>query len=113
MFYCPYYSPILGMVTLSCFGLGMTASDRFMEFLSHDIPDTIGGAASARVFFEVLQVVAVIERQLLAGRNRPHTHDPDPVFFFQTGFAIGFTTVIKPTCRIPGNVPIQIPLLVK
>ena len=61
---------------------------------------------------EVGQVVAVVEGQLLARRDVAPGHDPYPSFD-QLSIAIRRAAVIEEAGGIPGNSPVEVPMLVQ
>jgi hypothetical protein len=84
----------------------------FEELFGHDVADAIRRPAATRVLFVVLQVVAVIERQFLAGLDAAQRHDPDAPGV-KLGLAVRRATVVDEPRRIPSRVAIEIVLLVQ
>jgi hypothetical protein len=82
------------------------------QFLRHNVANTIRRAAATGMFFEIGQVVAVIESNFLAGLNVSQRHNPHAALLADR-FAIGRATVIEEARRIPFDVSIQIKLVIE
>jgi len=77
----------------------------------HNIADAPIGTATAWMIFEVLQIIAVVERQFLARLDVPQSGDPDAVFV-EFGFAVRLAAVVDEARRIPLHAAVNVPLLV-
>jgi hypothetical protein len=93
--------------------LGETFPDDGHEFLGDDETNAIGGAAAAGMVGVILEVVAVVISDLLAGLDVAHGHDPDPVVFIHDGFTVGNAGVVGEPGRVVVNVAIKVELIIE
>jgi hypothetical protein len=82
------------------------------KFLSHNKAYAFRRAATAGMFLESLQIIAVVESNFLASRNVAQGLDPDAALL-AFGLAIGSATMIDTARGVPDKIAIEVKLVVQ